>query len=137
MRRRCGIDTSILVRLLVAEPEKEFQRCVAELRSLIESGKAEILASNQVIGEAYIAVQNHYGVGKKEARTALSHVLQSGLVAPLHGKPVLDALAVTGRPGLFDRLIALDYGTAGVEVLTLDRKMSSLTDVSLLFPTTG
>ena len=56
----------------MAEPEKEFQRCVAELRSLIESGEAEILASNEVIGEAYVAVRHHYGVGKKEARAALS-----------------------------------------------------------------
>ncbi len=137
MRRRCGIDTSILVRLLVAEPENEFKRCVAGLRNLIESGDVEVLASNQVIGEAYVAVQHHYGVGKKEARIALSQALQSGLVAPLLGKAVLNALAVTGGPGLLDRLIALDYGTAGLEVLTLDRKMSSLTDVSLLFSTTA
>ena len=133
MRRHCGIDTSILVRLLVAEPENEFKRCVAGLRNLIESGDVEVLASNQVIGEAYVAVQHHYGVGKKEARIALSQALQSGLVAPLLGKAVLNALAVTGGPGLLDRLIALDYGVANLEVLTLDRKMSSLTDVSLLF----
>ena len=38
---------------------------------------------------------------------------------------------------MLDRLIALDYGTASLEVLTLDRKMSSLTDESLLFSTTA
>ena len=35
-------------------------------------------------------------------------------------------------PGLFDRLIADDYARAGVEVLTLDRKMAALPGVRTL-----
>ena len=132
MRRRLGIDTSILVRLLVAEPEKDFRHCVAELRNLVERQDVEILASNQVIGEAYIAVQHHYGVDKRDAKEALAQVLRSGIVAPLSGRTVLDALADDGEPGLFDRLIASGYADAGLEVLTQDRKMASLPGVSLL-----
>ena len=37
-----------------------------------------------------------------------------------------------GGPGLFDRLIADDYSRAGLEVLTLDRKMAKLDDVRRL-----
>lgn len=132
MRRRLGIDTSILVRLLVAEPENDFRHCVAELRNLVERQDVEILASNQVIGEAYIAVQHHYGVGKRDAKEALAQVLRSGIVAPLNGRPVLDALADDSGPGFFDRLIASGYADAGLEVLTQDRKMASLPGVSLL-----
>ena len=132
MRRRLGIDTSILVRLLVAEPEEEFRQCVTGLRDLVENRDVEILASNQVIGEAYIAVQHHYGVSKRDARAALSQVLRSGIVAPLCGKAVLEALADEGGPGLFDRLITLGYADAGMEVLTQDRKMASLPGASLL-----
>jgi len=132
VRRRYGIDTSILVRLLVAEPPKEFQRCVAQLRDLVERQGVEIVASNQVIGEAYVAVRHHYGVDSKDAKTALAKVLRSGLVAPLCGDPVLAALATDGGAGLFDRLIVADYANANLEALTLDQKMSSLPGASLL-----
>ncbi len=54
MTRAYGIDTSVLVRLVTGEPEPDFQRCVNELRILIEERNAELFASNQVIGEAYI-----------------------------------------------------------------------------------
>ena len=126
---RYGIDTSVLVRLLTGEPPEDFEHCVSRLRSLIESDGAEVFASNQVIGEAYIAVQHHYGVSKTDARAGLTDVLRSGLVTPLNGKAVFEALEAVDGPGLFDRLITDEYSRAGVEVLTLDRKMASLPGV--------
>ncbi len=131
MTRRFGIDTSILVRLIAGHPEAEFERCVARIGSLVDEG-CEILASNQVIGEAYIAVQHHYGVSKDDARSALRAALQSGLVAPLNGRAVIALLEASGEPGLFDRLIAEDYARAGLEALTLDRRTAGLPGVSLL-----
>ena len=80
MTRRFGIDTSVLVRLLTGEPEADFALCVRKLRSLMEEEGAEVLVSNQVIGEAYIAVQHHYGVSRDDARAGLLDVLRSGLV---------------------------------------------------------
>ena len=81
MTRRFGIDTSVLVRLLTGEPEADFALCVHKLRSLIEKEGAEILVSNQVVGEAYIAVQHHYGVSRDGARAGLLDVPRSGLAA--------------------------------------------------------
>ena len=129
MIRRYGIDTSVLVRLLTRDPEKDFAYCVRKLRALIEDQTSEIFVSNQVVGEAYIAVQHHYGVSRADARASLLDVLRSGLVAPLNGRSVIEALNASGGPGLFDRLIADDYSRAGLEVLTLDRKMVALSDV--------
>ncbi len=126
MTRRFGIDTSILVRLLTGEPASDFEYCVTELTALVEDSAAEIFASNQVIGEAYVAVQHHYGVTKADARSGLIDVLRSGLVAPLNGTTVIEALEDSGGAGLLDRLIADDYRRAGLETLTLDRQMSSL-----------
>ena len=126
MTPRYGIDTSVLVRLLTGEPPEDFEYCVSQLRVLIEDDGAEVFASNQVIGEAYVAVQHHYGVSKTDARAGLLDVLRSGLVSPLNGRAVFEALQAVGGPGLFDRLIADEYARAGVEVLTLDRKMASL-----------
>ena len=132
MTRRFGIDTSILVRLLTGEPASDFEYCVAKLTRLVEDSAAEIFASNQVIGEAYVAVQHHYGVTKADARSGLIDVLRSGLVAPLNGSTVFKALVSPDGPGLFDRLIADDYTRDGLETLTLDRRMSGLAQVRRL-----
>lgn len=132
MTQRFGIDTSILVRLLTRDPEQDFEYCVNKLCALIDGRGDEIFVSNQVIGEAYIAVQHHYGVSRADARASLLDALSSGLIAPLNGRSVIEALAAVGGPGLFDRLIANDYSRAGLEILTLDRKMTSLPDVQRL-----
>ena len=131
MALRYGIDTSVLVRLLTGEPPDAFAHCVERLNALVVSG-AEIFASNQVIGEAYVAVQHHYDISETDVRSELSSALTSGLVAPLNGSAVIAALEASGGPGLFDRLIADDYSRADLHVLTLDRKMASLPDVRLL-----
>ena len=131
MTRRFGIDTSILVRLLTRDPEADFDHCVTKLRALIEQG-GEVFASNQVIGETYVAVQHHYGVSKADARASLLDALRSGLVTPLNGRSAVVALDASGGPGMFDRLIADGYTREGLEVLTLDRKMANLADVRRL-----
>ena len=125
MTQRFGIDTSVLVRLTTGEPPGKFSYCVERLSALAVSG-AEVFASDQVIGEAFVAVRHHYGVSAVDARSGLLKTLRSGLVAPLNGRSVFAALDAQGGPGLFDRLIADGYSRAGMEVLTLDQKTTSL-----------
>ena len=132
MTLRYGIDTSILVRFLTGQPRPEYERCQGEIATIVEKESAEIYASNQVIGEAYVAVQHHYGVSKTEARDGLLIVLTSGLIAPLNGRPVLLALQESGGAGLVDRLIAEDYSRTVPETLTLDRRMAALPGVRLV-----
>ena len=132
MTLRFGIDTSVLVRLLTRDPEEDFAYCVSRLGALINEHGHEVFASNQVIGETYVAVQHHYGVSKADARESLLDALRSGLVSPLNGGSVFKALEASGGAGLFDRLIADDYTRADLEVLTLDRKMAALPDVRQL-----
>ena len=132
MTLRYGIDTSVLVRLITSLPEAEYRRCQAELARMVEQEHAELFASNQVIGEAYVAVQFHYGVSKADARVALTGALTSGLIVPLNGQPVLDVLQETGGAGLIDRLIAEDYSRTVSETLTLDRRMAALPGVRRL-----
>ena len=130
---RYGIDTSVLVRLVSGYPQGDFDRCVSELSTLVDEQRYEVFASNQVIGEAYATLTHHYGASEAQARSGLLDALTSGLVAPLNGKAVIDALSASGEPGLFDRLIADDYSRAGLETLTLDREMASLPDVQRLW----
>ena len=105
---------------------------MSRLRTLIEEEGSEIFASNQVVGEAYVAVQHHYGVSKAAARTSLLDLLRSGLVAPLNGPTVIETLKTSCGAGLLDRLIGDDYARLGIEVLTLDRRMALLSDVRCL-----
>ncbi len=132
MPRRCGIDTSVLVRLATGEPAHDFDRVVAALTHLVELEHVPLFASHMVIGEAYIALQHHYAVSKPDAKAALRSVLSSGLVAPSGGDAVLQALASQRGCGLLDRLIALQYGADELETLTLDRKMAALPHVTRL-----
>ncbi len=132
MALQYGVDTSVLVRLVAREPQGDFEYCVRRLVALMEERGYEIFASNQAIGETYAALMHHYGITSSDARTGLRDVLTSGLVTPLNGRAVIEALSASGGPGLFDRLIADDYSRAGLEVLTLDRKMAALPDVRRL-----
>ena len=126
MTAQYGIDTSILAQLATGDPETGFQHAVKELTKLVEGEHAGVFASNQVIGEAYIALQHHYGVSKADARDALISVLKSGLVAPLNGPGGFAALQAKTGCGLPDRLITDDYQRAELTTLTLDRKMAAL-----------
>lgn len=126
MALQYGVDTSILVRLVVQEPQGDFERCVRRLVALMEERGCEMFASNQAIGEAYAALMYHYGIASADARTGLRNALTSGLIVPLNGPAVIEALSASDGPGLFDRLIADDYSRAGLETLTLDRKMAVL-----------
>ncbi len=127
-----GIDNSVLVRLALKQLESDFRRCAEQLRILVEERGKEIFASNQVVGEAYIALLHHYGVSDSDARASLIEALTSGLVAPLNGQSVIEALQSQGEPGLMDRLIDDGYHRVGMEVLTLDRRMSRLPNSRLL-----
>ena len=129
LARRYGVDTSILVRLIAQEPRADFERCLTQLGVLVDERGCEIFASNQAIGEAYAALIHHYDLSNSDAKAGLRDVLTSGLIAPQNGPAVLDALAATSNPGLFDRLIAIDYERAGMDTLTLDRQMASLRHV--------
>ena len=132
MPARFAIDTSILILLATGDPEDGFERCVRKLSTLIERDDAEVFASNQVIGEAYVALQHHYGVSKSDARAALASVLKSGLVAPLNGASVFVALQAGAGCGLLDRRIADNYRRAELTTVTLDRKMAALPQVQRL-----
>ena len=132
MTLRYRTDASVLMRLLTGHPEDEYQRCRQGLGRMVEEDQAEIFASNQVIGEAYIALQHHYGISKPDARQSLTQVLTSGLIGPLNGQPVLIILSEQGGAGLLDRLIADDYSRQVYETLTLDRRMARLPQVGRL-----
>ena len=89
MTQRYGIDTSVLVWLITGAPPDAYLYCVNRLSALVAGG-AEIFASKQDVGEAFVAVRHHYGVATVDARTELSKALRSGLVVPMNGRAVIE-----------------------------------------------
>ena len=71
-----------------------------------------MFASNQVIGEAYIALQHHYGVSKIDARAALSSVLHERAGGAAERRRRLARSRIRTGCGLLDRLIADEYRRA-------------------------
>lgn len=127
MKNRYGIDTSIFVRLLTGDPQRDYEKTLARFEDRLDAEPAtEFFVSNQVIGEAYIALQHHYGVSKAEAKTAMLSVLTSGLCVPLNGAAILSILETQTGCGLLDRLITEEYDARGLTTLTNDRKMAKL-----------
>lgn len=128
-----GIDTSVFVRLLTGHPEKAFLRTAHALEKLHqEESSMELVVSNQVIGEAYITLQHHYSISKKDARLAILQLFDSGAIAPLGGQSVVNILKTPGGAGLLDRLITDDYQSRGVRILTNDKRMAKIPGVELL-----
>lgn len=123
-RPTIGIDTSVLVRLVTGQPPDTYAYCRERLNELISEGIV-VTASNQVIGEAFATIQFRYGIARSDAQAGLLRALTGGLVAPQNGHAVIDVLVASGRPGLFDRLIAQGYAQSGLDTLTLDRAMAS------------
>lgn len=128
-----GIDTSVFVRLLTGHPEQGFRETALALEKLLEKEpSSELVVSNQVIGEAYVTLQHHYSITKKDAREAILKLFNSGVVSPLNGYSVLEILETQGGAGLMDRLIADDYQKREANVLTNDKRMSKLPGIKLL-----
>ena len=67
MTQPYGIDASVLVRLVIGDPEPNLEHCVIEIRVMIEEQNAEAVAFRQVIGETYIVLQRYYGISTTHA----------------------------------------------------------------------
>ena len=115
------------MRLLTGDPERDYEKTLTRFEErLAKQPAAEFFVSNQVIGEAYIALQHHYGVTKPEARSAMLSVFTSGLCTPLNGSAIIDILEATTGCGLLDRLITQEYAAQRLTTLTNDRKTAKL-----------
>jgi predicted nucleic acid-binding protein len=128
-----GIDTSVFVRLLTGHPESDFRKTATALKNLHEKDPStELVVSNQVIGEAYITLQHHYSISKKDARDAILKLFDTGSVTPVGGQSVVKILNTAGGAGLLDRLIIHDYQSDGLRVLTNDKRMVKVSGTELL-----
>ena len=119
-----GLDTSVVVRLLVGLPEREYRIARKRLDEAYRENDL-VLISDLVLAEAYHALRYHYIVPEEEARNRLIAFVESGLVLlePVGG---IRALRDGRSSGLMDLLIHERYRSLDVVTLTFDKKQGGL-----------
>lgn len=125
---KVGLDTSVLLRLLIGEPKRQAEQA---WRSIVEARSAgdQAVASDLVVSETYFALQHHYGVPKAKALEHLHALFDSAEV--LSTGCAADVLMVPGlagaKPGFVDRMIHGEYIVGEVDrVLTFERAAGKL-----------
>jgi predicted nucleic acid-binding protein len=127
---KIGLDTSVVLRLLVGEPAAQAK--VAQRRvALALAAGGEILVSDLVAAEAFHALHYHYGVPKDEARAQLRAMLRSGVLT-LEPPDALAAFEPSHGAGLVDRLIVARHRGLTASTWTFDRKLGALDGVERL-----
>jgi predicted nucleic acid-binding protein len=130
-----GLDTSVLVRLLIGVPADQATTALAFVKEARLAGR-QVVVSDLVVSEAYFALHFHYDVPEPEAITALCQVLQSGLVDPAEGRAVVEILDEMARssakPGFVDRLIHAQYERRPATMATFERAAGRLAGTTVL-----
>lgn len=122
-----GIDTSVLIRLLVGEPKglaAKAQERLMEAHRLRQS----VIVNDVVIAETYYALKYHYEIDTLQVRQAMLAMLTSGLIHAEPGSAVLSVLQskAAGKAGFVDRLIQARYAADGLTTLTLDKAQAKI-----------
>ena len=132
-RVRAGLDTSVVLRLLLGQPADQAARAVALLDELSRAGHRAGV-SDLVVAEAYFALQHHYGVSKRDALLGLRRLAADGEIESLGAAsevPAVEGLA-SARPGFVDRLIHGAYAGAVAEMVTLEKAAGKQKSVRVL-----
>lgn len=125
-----GLDTSVVVRLLVGVPEAH----VEIARDLLNAATTSVIISDLVVGESYFVLRHHYGVPHPKAIAQLHSLLTDARIAAVGiATDVLARLVADDRqPGVMDRLIHADYDHQTAEMYTFDRDAARLPGARLL-----
>lgn len=128
-----GLDTSVVLRLLVGEPRDQAETARRRLEEGT-TGLPSAAVSDLVVGETYFALRHHYAVPHAEAISSLASLLEDPRVrATGVARAVLrEIVRDDAPPGVIDRLIHGDYGRAGANLLTFDRQAARLEDAERL-----
>ena len=129
-----GLDTSVVLRLLVGEPVEQAERARRYLDQLFENGDRAWI-SDLVASEVYFALQFHYSVPKERALDALRSLFESGEIVGIGSAPeILRSARGLGRagPGFVDRLIHGDYSRNDGEMATFEKAAGRLDRVRVL-----
>lgn len=126
-----GLDTSVVVRLLVGVPVDQAE---AARRALEGQSRGSVAVSDLVIAESYFALRHHYDVPHGRAVAALSALLSDARIRStgVAAQVLTQVAGKESNPGLIDRLIHAGYGVDDIGMLTFDRAAARLPDAKLI-----
>jgi predicted nucleic acid-binding protein len=127
-----GLDTSVVVRLLVGEPALLARRALAAVEEALAAGRT-LVVCDLVVAESFFALQHHYGLTRARALATLHELFRTG---PLRASGAAAAILATPglattRPGFVDRLIRAAYADTD-EMWTLDHAAAKLPGVRVI-----
>lgn len=130
---KTGLDTSVVLRLLLGQPADQAARAVAFLDELSRSDQHAVV-SDLVVAEAYFALQHHYNISKKDALLGLRRFFADGEIKPLGAAAEVLATGglATAKPGFVDRLIRAAYTDVADEMVTFEKAAGKLKSVRVL-----
>jgi predicted nucleic-acid-binding protein len=128
-----GLDTSVVLRLLIGKPATQTAAAVAFLDDLRRRGDQAVV-SDLVIAEAYFALQFHFKVTKAQALTSLASLLSTDEIRATGqaGSVLAQAGLSSAKPGFVDRLIHAGYAEAGSTMATFEKAAGKLPKVRVL-----
>jgi len=128
-----GLDTSVLLRLLIGSPPAQARAAVHFLDNLSRSGGKACVA-DLVVAETYFALQFHYGIAKGDAISGLAALLLTGeiIATGQAGRVLAQPGLASARPGFVDRLIHAAYTDSGCRMATFEKAAGKLPDVIVL-----
>lgn len=125
-----GLDTSVVVRLLVGEPEPQY-RAARERLQRAHAEAETVVVTDLVVVESYFALRHHYDVPDAEVRTKLRQLLESGVVAA-RPRGMAALLELGTPPGLADRLIHHRHAEMGAQTLTFDQAQARIAGTEMI-----
>lgn len=124
-----GLDTSIVLRLLVGQPADLTLIARKRLEKAHEDNDT-IIVTDLVLAESYYALVHHYRLEKDEARRLLHRMATSGAIH-IHPPEAAHALEPSQGAGFVDRLILNRHNSLQATTLTFDRALGAAGAVQL------
>lgn len=133
IRGSVSLDTSVLIRLLVGEPQDQHLAAMNFLSEQLRQG-VEVHVADLVLAEAYFALQSYYGMPKADALHALLlFVRHAGVsVGPSAVSVLSTPNLATANPGFVDRLIHGASHSAGHTLVTFEKAAKKLPSTKVL-----
>ncbi len=126
-----GLDTCVVLRLLVGEPNKQATLALHYLEQAYGENQT-VFVSDLVVAETFHGLCHHYHVPTAQARQTIREFLSSPMITPTgHALTVLNNYTKQGA-GFMDQLIRQDLLEQAKTVVTFDKKFSRLPDVTCL-----
>ena len=126
-----GIDSCIVLRLLIGEPAAQAERARRFLEDAYNKS-IRICVCDLTVAECYHALIHHYKVPKSKAVRVLREFLESPMIDPTGNALVVLSGYKGSGAGLVDRLIRMSLLKQVPEIATFDRSFARLDNVRLV-----